>query len=191
MKTQTLFSTLLSPFFQLNRRTRLRTKIMFPLLAILLAASGIIGGTFYIQVKSMIVTQMEARLDSETDKIIEKISLMKFMFAADEATYQKRLEFELVQQRESLAQEGLTVQQFMVHDGAFHPIANVTKGPITIPKQVASQLEAERFGVLHLPVDGVIHTLAFTHSPFESTPFCKQEYRWSVRQNRVMSEFPT
>ena len=77
---------------------------------------------------------MEARLDSETDKIIEKISLMKFMFPADEATYQKRLEFELVQQRESLAQEGLTVQQFMVHDGAFHSIDNVTVGPITIPK---------------------------------------------------------
>ncbi|WP_235615806.1 methyl-accepting chemotaxis protein [Brevibacillus reuszeri] len=168
MKTQTLFSTLLSPFFQLNRRTRLGTKIMFPLLAILLTASGIIGGTFYIQVKSMIVTQMEARLDSETDKIIEKISLMKFMFAADEATYQKRLEFELVQQRESLAQEGLTVQQFIVSDGAFNPITNVTNKPITIPKEVASQLEAERFGVLHLPVDGVIHTLAFTHSPDEN-----------------------
>ncbi|WP_289141205.1 hypothetical protein [uncultured Brevibacillus sp.] len=88
---------------------------------------------------------------------------MKFMFAADEATYQKRLEFELVQQWESLAQEGLTVQQFMVSDSAFHPIDNVAVGPITIPKEVASQLAAERFGVLHFPVDGVIHTLAFTH----------------------------
>lgn len=121
-----------------------------------------------MQAKKMIVTQMEARLDSETEKIIEKISLMKFMFSADEATYLKRLEFELGQQRDSLAQEGLTVQQYVVRSGAFHPIENITRSPITIPQEIAAQFEAERFGVLHLPVDGIVHTLAFTHSPEEN-----------------------
>lgn len=168
MKTQTIFTTLLSPFSRLHNRTRLRTKMIVPLLGILLAASGIIGGTFYMQAKKMIVTQMEARLDSETEKIIEKISLMKFMFAADETTYRKRLEFELGQQRDSLAQEGLAVQQFVVRNGAFHPIENVTRSPITIPEEIAAQFEAERFGVLHLPVNGIVHTLAFTHSSEEN-----------------------
>lgn len=163
-----IFRHLLTPFSRLHRQVRLRTKLTIPLLCILLISSSIIGWTFYTQAKKAMISQMESRLDSETDKTTEKISLLKFTFASDDQAYQKRLQYELQQQESNLSQEGLVLQQYLVKNGAFHPIENVTKGDIEIPQDIAIRMEAERFGVIHVPVDGHIHTLAFTHSPEES-----------------------
>lgn len=168
MKAQIAFANLFTPFTRLHRHVRLRTKITVPFLCILLASAAVVGGTFYTQAKKTIITQMEARLDSETEKMTEKIALMKFTFASDEKTYQKRLQYELRQQQSDLAQEGLDIQQFVVQNGSFHPIDKVTRGAIEIPQEYAPQLEAQRFGVAHLQVNGIIHTLAFTHSPEEN-----------------------
>lgn len=90
MKTQAMIAALFAPFSRLHRHSRLRTKMIVPLLGILLLSSSVIGYTFYMQTKKIIHTQMEKRLDSETEKITEKISLMKFMFAADDAAYPQR-----------------------------------------------------------------------------------------------------
>lgn len=68
----------------------------------------------------------------------------------------------------NLSQEGLILQQYLVKNGAFYPIEKVTKGAIEIPQDIAKRMEAERFGVIHVPVADHIHTLAFTHSPEES-----------------------
>ncbi|WP_301172316.1 methyl-accepting chemotaxis protein [Brevibacillus nitrificans] len=168
MKVNAIIAALIAPFYRLHRHTRLRTKMIVPLLGILLISSSVIGFTFYMQTKKMILTQMEKRLDSETDKITEKISLMKFMFASDDVSYNQRFTFELNQQKSSLKSEGLQVQQFLVKAGEIHPIDNVTSGPIAIPQDVARQMEAERFGVMHVNVGGTVHTLAFTHSPDEN-----------------------
>ncbi|GEB33260.1 methyl-accepting chemotaxis protein [Brevibacillus parabrevis] len=169
MKTHLIFGKLLAPFTHWHRRARLHTKLTVPLFCLLLLSFAAIGGTFYTQAKKIMIAQMEARLDSETDKTTEKISLLKFAFVTDEETYLKRLEFELLQQKNSLAQEGLDVQQYVVRSGAFQPIPNVTKqGAIPVPPEYAHQLEAERYGVIHIPIDGTIHTLAFTHSPEEN-----------------------
>lgn len=86
MKVNAIIAALIAPFYRLHRHTRLRTKMIVPLLGILLISSSVIGFTFYMQTKKMILTQMEKRLDSETDKITEKISLMKFMFASDDVS---------------------------------------------------------------------------------------------------------
>lgn len=67
-----------------------------------------------------------------------------------------------------LLYEGLNVQQYLVKAGEIHPIDNVTSGPIDIPQDVARQMETERFGVMHVNVNGTVHTLAFTHSPDEN-----------------------
>lgn len=163
-----IFRHLLTPFSRLHRQVRLRTKLTIPLLCILLISSGMIGWTFYTQAKKAMISQMESRLDSETDKTTEKISLLKFTFASDDQSYQKRLQYELQQQESNLSQEGLILQQYLVKNGAFHPIEKVTKGAIEIPQDIAIRMEAERFGVIHVPVDGHIHTLAFTHSPEEN-----------------------
>ncbi|AWX54170.1 HAMP domain-containing protein [Brevibacillus brevis] len=163
-----IFRHLLTPLSRLHRQVRLRTKLTIPLLCILLISSGMIGWTFYTQAKKAMISQMESRLDSETDKTTEKISLLKFTFASDDQAYQKRLQYELQQQESNLSQEGLILQQYLVKHGAFHPIEKVTKGAIEIPQDIAIRMEAERFGVIHVPVDGHIHTLAFTHSPEEN-----------------------
>lgn len=163
-----IFRHLLTPLSRLHRQVRLRTKLTIPLLCILLISSGIIGWTFYTQAKKAMISQMESRLDSETDKTTEKISLLKFTFASNDQAYQKRLQYELQQQESNLSQEGLILQQYLVKNGAFHPIEKVTKGAIEIPQDIAIRMEAERFGVIHVPVDGHIHTLAFTHSPEEN-----------------------
>lgn len=163
-----IFRHLLTPLSRLHRQVRLRTKLTIPLLCILLISSGMIGWTFYTQAKKAMISQMESRLDSETDKTTEKISLLKFTFASDDQAYQKRLQYELQQQESNLSQEGLILQQYLVKNGAFHPIEKVTKGAIEIPQDIAIRMEAERFGVIHVPVDGHIHTLAFTHSPEEN-----------------------
>ncbi|WP_429843654.1 methyl-accepting chemotaxis protein [Brevibacillus sp. FIR094] len=163
-----IFRHLLIPFSRLHRQVPLRTKLTIPLLCILLISSSMIGWTFYTQAKKAMISQMESRLDSETDKTTEKISLLKFTFASDEQAFQKRLQYELQQQESNLSQEGLILQQYLVKNGAFHPIEKVTKGAIEIPQDIAMRMEAERFGVIHVPVDDHIHTLAFTHSPEES-----------------------
>lgn len=163
-----IFRYLLAPSSRLHRQVRLRTKLTIPLLFILLISSGMIGWTFYTQAKQVMISQMESRLDSETDKTTEKISLLKFTFASDDQSYQKRLQYELQQQESNLSQEGLILQQYLVKNGAFYPIEKVTKGAIEIPQDIAKRMEAERFGVIHVPVDDHIHTLAFTHSPEES-----------------------
>ncbi|MCE0452843.1 methyl-accepting chemotaxis protein [Brevibacillus sp. AF8] len=163
-----IFRHLLTPFSRLHRQVRLRTKLTIPLLFILLVSSGMIGWTFYTQAKQVMISQMESRLDSETDKTTEKISLLKFTFASDDQSYQKRLQYELQQQESNLSQEGLILQQYLVKNGAFYPIEKVTKGAIEIPQDIAKRMEAERFGVIHVPVADHIHTLAFTHSPEES-----------------------
>lgn len=152
----------------LHRKVPLRTKITVPLLCIILISSAIIGGIFYTQSKKTIVSQMASRLDSEAEKITEKIALLKFAFASDDKTYKKRLQYELRQQQSHLAQQGFSIQQFVVQGGAFHPIEKVTKGAIPFPADIATQMQEQRSGVMHVNVSGVIHTLAFNHSPEEN-----------------------
>ncbi|MED1872135.1 methyl-accepting chemotaxis protein [Brevibacillus borstelensis] len=168
IKRQSVFTPLAAPFARLHRNIRLQTKITVPLLCLLLFSSIIIGGAFYSQAKQMIISQMEARLDSETEKITEKIALMKFTFASDDKTYKKRLQYELRQQQAGLAQKGLDIQQFVVRDGLFEPIENITKRAIDFPGELAAQIQAQRFGVTHINAGGAVHTLAFSHSPEEN-----------------------
>lgn len=111
MKVNAIIAALIAPFYRLHRHTRLRTKMIVPLLGILLISSSVIGFTFYMRTKR---------------------------------------------------------QQYLVKAGEIHPIDNVTSGPIDIPQDVARQMETERFGVMHVNVNGTVHTLAFTHSPDEN-----------------------
>ncbi|MEJ8547654.1 methyl-accepting chemotaxis protein [Brevibacillus borstelensis] len=168
INVHSVFTPLASPFALLRRNIRLQTKITVPLLCLLLVSSVIIGGAFYLQAKQMIISQMEARLDSETRKITEKIALLKFAFAADDKTYKKRLQYELRQQQAGLAQKGLDIQQFVVRDGRFEPIENITKQAIDFPAELAAEIQAQRFGVTHVNAGGIVHTLAYSHSPEEN-----------------------
>ncbi|QQE74924.1 methyl-accepting chemotaxis protein [Brevibacillus composti] len=168
MKANAVFGPLFAPFARLHRNVRLQTKITVPLLCLLLVSSSIVGGVFYYQAKQVIISQMEARLESETEKIREKIALMKFTFAADEKTYKKRLQYELRQQQAALAQKGLAIQQFMVREGRFEPLENITKQSIDFPAELGIEIQEQRFGVTHVDVGGTVHTLAYTHSPEEN-----------------------
>jgi methyl-accepting chemotaxis protein len=158
-------------FRMLHRRVPLRTKITVPLLCIILISSALIGGLFYTQSKKTIVMQMESRLKSETKKVTEKISLLKFAFASDDKMYQKRLTYELRQQQADLAQQGLTIEQFVVRDGRFQPIEKVTKHLIPLPADLAKEMEDKQFGITYAEADGTLYTLAFSHSPEEHFVF--------------------
>jgi len=158
-------------FDRLHQRTGLRVKITVPLLMIVLLVSGAVGGIFYSQAKETIVSQVEARLKSETKKVTEKISLLKFALALDEKTYAKRFQFELRQQQSDLAQQGLTIEQFIVKHGSFQPIDRITIAPIAYSTDLAKLMEEKRTGVINIEEQGVIHTLAFSHSPEEQFIF--------------------
>jgi methyl-accepting chemotaxis protein len=165
------FRTVFSFFTALHQRVRLRTKITVPLLCIILISSSLIGGIFYTQAKKTIVSLMESRLQSETKKITEKIGLLKYVHAADEKMYKKRLQYELRQQQADLAQQGLAIEQFSVRQGVFQPIGRVTKREIGFSAEIARIMEEKRSGIMHVSANGVIHTLAYNHSPEENFTF--------------------
>jgi methyl-accepting chemotaxis protein len=164
MHLRTVFSLLTA----LHQRVHIRTKMTVPLLCILLISSAIIGGIFYTQSKKTIVSLMESRLQSETKKMTEKIALLKYVHAADEKMYKKRLQYELRQQQADLAQQGLAIEQFSVRQGAFQPIERITKREINFSADLAKFMEEKRSGIMHVRANGVIHTLAYNHSPEEN-----------------------
>jgi methyl-accepting chemotaxis protein len=167
MHVRTVFSLIRT----LHQRVHLRTKITVPLLCIILISSAIIGGIFYTQAKKTIVSQMESRLQSETKKITEKIALLKYVHAADENMYKKRLQYELRQQQADLAQQGLSIEQFSVRQGAFQPIERITKRKISFSAELAKIIDEKRTGIMYARADGLIHTLAYHYSPEENFTF--------------------
>jgi methyl-accepting chemotaxis protein len=150
---------------RLHQRVPLGAKITIPFLLILFLALGACGWLFYTQAKNNVVELVEARLLAEAKKVTEKISLLKFLLAADEEQYDKRLIYELRQLQADLAQQNLTVNQFVVSQGSFQPIVKITRGEIPFSAELAKKLEAEQAGVTHTEVNGTLHTLAYSFSP--------------------------
>ncbi|UFJ40929.1 methyl-accepting chemotaxis protein [Brevibacillus humidisoli] len=156
-----------SIFHRLHQRVPLSAKITIPFLLIIILSLGAMGWLFYTQTKNNVVTLVETRLLSETKKVTEKISLLAFVFAADEQQFSKRLTYELRQLQADLAQQDLSVNQLVVSEGSFQPIDKITRGEVPFGSELAASIEAERAGVTHVDIDGTIYTLAYSPSPEE------------------------
>ncbi|MBO8164036.1 MAG: HAMP domain-containing protein [Brevibacillus sp.] len=152
---------------RLHQRVPLSVKITIPFLVIILVSVSTIGWLFYSQAKSNVVSLVETRLLSETKKVTEKISLLKFVLAADEQQYTKRLTYELRQLQADLAQQNLSVHQFVVKNRSFQPIEKITRGEIPFSNELAKAIEQTRSGATHAEVTGTVYTLAFSPSPEE------------------------
>lgn len=152
---------------RIHQQVHLSVKITVPFLFILFISVSTIGWLFYSQSKETIMTLIETRLQSETKKISEKVTLLKYALASNPKQYSKRLTFELRQQQADMALQGLTISQFVVANGKFKPIDKITKGDIPYPSEIAYLIEEKRNGATHVELNGQKYTLAFAFSPEE------------------------
>jgi methyl-accepting chemotaxis protein len=165
MEEESIFMrTIFSWVNKLHQRTHLPIKITVPFVIILFLSVSTIGWLFYSQAKQTIIGLVEARLEAETKSVTEKITLLQYAFASNKKQFDKRLVYELRQQEARMAQKGLSINQFIVTGGTFQPIDKVTKNKITLPAELAKQLEQKQNGVTHVNADGVDYTLAYAFS---------------------------
>jgi len=155
---------LISLLQKMHQRVSLPVKITVPFVVILFLSVSIIGWIFYSQARESIITLVEARLEAEAKSVTEKVTLLKYAFAADEEQFNKRLVYELRQQEARMAQKGLPINQFLVQDGAFQSMEKVTKSTIPFPDELAKQMEAKQNGVARIRHQGVDYTLAYAYS---------------------------
>jgi len=153
---------------KLHQKIHLSVKITVPFVLILVLSISTIGLIFYSQSKVTVISLIETRLQSETKKITEKITLLKYSLASNPKQYGKRFVYELRQQQAGFAQEGLTIDQFLVRKGTFEPIDKVTKHKISFSPDIAKKIQHTTNGVIHVPQNGATYTLAYSFSPEEN-----------------------
>ncbi len=132
--------------------------LMAGLIAVSVGATGYLA---YDAAEKNIRTITQQRLQSEADKMTEKITILRLV-VQDGNEFDRALRKELERQQSTLALDGLTVAElFVTSDGQLLPFKGRQEKPLAVAAPVLQAVFEQERGVAKLAVDGEPYTAAY------------------------------
>lgn len=142
-------------------RSPLSRKLIGLMAGLIAVSVGLTGFLAYDAAEKSIRTITQQRLQSEADKMTEKITILRLV-AQDGQEFDRALRKELERQQSTLALDGLTVSElFVTADGQLAPFKGRQETLLPVPAaRLQAVFEQER-GVAKLDVAGEPYTAAY------------------------------
>jgi|GEM_PF-6940814 len=144
-----------------KKKISLKWKIFIPIVMLIIFTLITIGTLTYQEAKKNTIALIESNLKEYTINMREKITIL--YLGLDKKELNKRLIYEIKQQRSRLYQQKLNIEQFAIDILMKQqvPYQGVTKANITYAKEDISTILQKENGVLHTKIAGKNYTIAF------------------------------
>lgn len=139
----------------------LRNRLLIVFITLLTISIIAVGFSSYTIAKNNIMKSMEDRLYSEAGLMSEIASHLQFMYVSDEDYFRQQLQASIRNQKEKLADDGITSDYFYISESNLIPF-NISKESLPeIPESVITKIIETEEGVLHQSIQGENYTLSF------------------------------
>lgn len=145
--------------------SQLSRKIIVPMVALIILTVGFTGYISYTTAKDNIQQIIQQRLQSEAEKMTEKIAILQLVLS-DKNEFNRALRKELQRQEADLTQDHLTVTELFINTNHQLQAFEGLSGNIpSIAQETLKYLFEKERGLENITVDGIKYTVAFSKAP--------------------------
>ncbi|WP_100012956.1 methyl-accepting chemotaxis protein [Lentibacillus sediminis] len=145
----------------LLQKTPLRTRLLMPILGLIMLSVVAVGLTSYVNAKDLIMTAIEDRLSRETQLMGYIAQNLHFTYVSDEAYFMQMFNSNIRTQQNQLAKDGIASEYFYITENEVIPFPVSEDTLPEIPESLITEITEMQNGQLHTPLSGEDYTVSF------------------------------
>ena len=145
----------------LLQKTTLRTRLLIPILALIILSMVAEGATSYVKAKDVTMTSIEDRLYRETQLMGYIAENLNFTYAGEEQNYIQEMNFNIRSQQNQLAEDGIASEYFYITENAATPFPLSIEALPDIPETLINEITEAQNGQFHTMIAGEDYTVSF------------------------------
>lgn len=139
----------------------LRTRLLTPILILVILSTALVGTTSYIQAKDVTMSTMKDRLVRETQIMGYIAQNLSFLYVSDMDYFFQQLNINIRTQQEQLEHDGITSEYFYVADNEAVPFQVSSDNLPDIPESLINKISEEENGQLQQTLGNETYTISF------------------------------
>lgn len=146
---------------QFLQKPSLRTRLLVPILTLVILSAVAVGVSSYIQAKNLTMTTIKDRLARETEVMDHIAENLSFLYISDEDYFIQQLNTTIRSQKGQLEDDGIFSDFFYISDREVIPFQVSTETLPDIPKPLVNEISNLKNGQVQHVIDGKEYTVSF------------------------------
>lgn len=143
------------------QKTTLRTRLLMPILTLIIVSIVAVGLTSYIKAKDLTMSVIEKRLNSETQLMGHLAENLHFTYVSDNNYFMQQLNTNLRNQKNQLAEDGITSEYFYISKNKAIPFEVSGEALPDIPENLVTKISEVQNGQFQTMISGEEYTVSF------------------------------
>lgn len=139
----------------------LRTRLLTPILFLIIFATIAVGATSYIIAKDLTMSTVEERLARETQIMGLIAENLSFLYVSDEDYFLQQLNINIREQQSQLEQDGIHSNFFYIQDEKSIPFEVSADNLPEIPEALVQDISEQKTGQFQRTINHEVYTVSF------------------------------
>lgn len=139
----------------------LRTRLLTPILFLIIFATIAVGATSYIIAKDLTMSTVEERLARETQIMGLIAENLSFLYVSDEDYFLQQLNINIREQQSQLEQDGIHSNFFYIQDENSIPFEVSADNLPEIPEALVQDISEQKTGQFQRTINHEVYTISF------------------------------
>lgn len=161
LKSKGRFSHMRKNIKSLLQKTTLRTRLLIPILTLIILSTVVAGAASYVKAKDLTMTSIGDRLKRETQLMGYIAENLHFRYVSDGDYFMQMLYTNIRMQQNQLSEDGITSDYFYITESEVIPFP-VSEGSLPdVPAGLVNEITETQNGQLQTAIDGKSYTVSY------------------------------
>lgn len=142
-------------------KANLRTRLLVPILTLIILSLVAVGLTSYVQAKNLTMTTIEDRLSRETELMGYIAQNLHFLYVSDQDYFMQQLNSNIRTQQNQLADDGIESEFFYITENEAIPFSISEDALPEIPDSLITEITETGDGQFQTELAGEDYTISF------------------------------
>lgn len=148
-------------FTNLLKKPSLRTRLLIPILILVILSTAAVGGTAYFQAKELTMHSIEDRLVREAETMGYIAENLSFLYISDLDYFFQQLNSNIRTQQNQLEKDGIASDFFYISDNEMIPFQVSENTLPKIPENILKDITAQNTGQIQRVINHTAYTISF------------------------------
>lgn len=143
------------------QKSTLRTRLLIPILILVILSTVAVGATSYIQAKELTMSTIKDRLVRETQLMGHIAENLGFLYVSEPKYFLQQLNANIRTQQKQLEKDGIASEFFYISDGKSTPFQVSAKTIPEIPENLIAEIAEKKNGQIQREINQDVYTISF------------------------------
>lgn len=148
-------------FKNLLKKPSLRTRLLIPILILIILSTAAVGGTAYLQAKELTMHSIKDRLVREAETMGYIAENLSFLYISDLDYFFQQLNSNIRTQQNQLEKDGIASDFFYISDNEMIPFQVSENTLPKIPENILKDITAQNTGQIQRVINHTAYTISF------------------------------